>query len=108
MGLVVTQIYGPFGPPDRSPNHKHLKPLEPAIGEWVAEFKIPPGHPEFGEEGESAVFSGTWRWMLKKNFMVINMKRQIGEKTLLSKECRQVKLGSYLAAFFAFSTFLNV
>jgi hypothetical protein len=69
-----------------SPAYQHLKSLESAIGEWTAEFEIPPGHPEFGEPGEKAVFSGTWRWMLKKKFMVINMNRKVGDESRLSKE----------------------
>lgn len=66
--------------------YEHLKPLESAIGEWVAEYEMPPGHPGIGEEGAKVVVNGTWRWMLKKNFMVMNFKRQVGDDMQLGKE----------------------
>ena len=33
-----------------------------------------------------AASTASWRWMLKRDFMVINMKRQVGDKKELGKE----------------------
>ena len=66
--------------------HEHLKPLESVIGEWEAEFEVPPGHPEVGEEGEKVVQTVSWRWMLKKSYIVMNLKRQVGNKTQVGRE----------------------
>ena len=47
---------------------------------------MPPGHPLIGEEGTKVVTNVTWRWMLKRDFIVINFKRQVGDEMQLGKE----------------------
>jgi hypothetical protein len=72
---------------DDSPStHKHLRGMKWIIGDWVATFNMPPGHPLVGLEGTKVVSNVSWRWMLKRDFMVINFKRQVGEETHLGKE----------------------
>jgi hypothetical protein len=69
-----------------SPAHEHLKVMKAFVGEWVSESKVPPDRPEVGEEGTTMVLHLSWRWMLNRDFMVGNFKRQVGEKTELGKE----------------------
>ena len=66
--------------------HEHLKQMEWVIGDWVAETKVPPGRPDVGEEGATMIWHVSWRWMLKRDFIVLNLKQQVGEKTEVGRE----------------------
>jgi len=66
--------------------HEQLKKIDWIIGEWEAETKVPPRRPDVGEEGATMELHTSWRWMLKKDFMVLNLKHQIGNKTEVGRE----------------------
>jgi hypothetical protein len=71
---------------DPQSTHEHLKGMSWAVGDWVAEFTMPPGYPSIGPEGAKVVISASWRWMLKRDFMVVDFKREVDGEMQLGKE----------------------
>lgn len=61
--------------------HEHLKQIAWIIGDWEAETEIPPGRDDVGEAGAKMIVQVSWRWMVKRDFIVLNLRQQIGEKT---------------------------
>ena len=66
--------------------HEHLKQMDWIIGDWEAETEIPPGRDDVGEAGAKMVVQVSWRWMVKRDFIVLNLKQQIGEKSEVGRE----------------------
>jgi hypothetical protein len=67
-------VLGPsicLGEDQTSPAYDHLKALEWMIGDWVGEYTMPEGTPEWGEAGAKIQSRASFRWAPNKSFIIL-------------------------------------
>ena len=60
--------------------YEHLKSLEWLIGDWVREYTMPAGTPEWGEAGAKIQSRASFRWAPNKSFIILEGTDIVGGK----------------------------
>lgn len=66
------------GETETSAAYQHLQALEWMIGDWVGEYTMPAGVPEWGEAGSKIQSRASFRWAPNKSFIILESTDIVG------------------------------